>query len=65
VEANSLRTDESALTGESMVVDKAVGGLAENTPLSERTNMVFASTYVTHGTDLAIAVATGMATKVG
>ena len=65
VEGHSLRTDESALTGESVGVDKSPEPVAADAPLAERTSMVFASTYVTHGTGLAVAVRTGMATEVG
>jgi Ca2+-transporting ATPase len=65
IEAHSLRTDESALTGESVGVDKSPEPVAQDTPLAERTSMVYASTYVTHGTGLAVAVSTGMSTEVG
>jgi P-type Ca2+ transporter type 2C len=65
IEAYSLRTDESALTGESVGVDKFPEPVATNAPLAERTSMVYASTYITHGTGLAVAVNTGMATEVG
>jgi len=65
IEAHSLRADESALTGESVGVDKSPEPVAPNAPLAERTSMVFGSTYVTHGTGLAVAVRTGMATEVG
>ena len=65
VEAHSLRTDESALTGESVGVDKSPEPVAAAAPLAERTSMVYASTYITHGTGLAVAVSTGMNTEVG
>jgi P-type Ca2+ transporter type 2C len=65
LEAHSLRTDESALTGESIGVDKSPQLVSLDTPLAERTNIVYASTYITHGTGLAIAVSTGMNTEVG
>jgi Ca2+-transporting ATPase len=65
IEAHSLRTDESALTGESVGVDKSPVPVAPETPLAERTSMVFASTYITHGTGLAVAVRTRMTTEVG
>ncbi len=65
IEAYSLRTDESALTGESVGVDKSPQSVAAETALAERTSMVYASTYVTHGTGLAVAVSTGMDTQVG
>ena len=65
IEAYSLRTDESALTGESVGVDKAPEPVAVEAALAERTSMVYASTYITHGSGLAVAVSTGMATEVG
>jgi Ca2+-transporting ATPase len=65
VDAHSLRTDESALTGESVGVDKSPQPVALAAPLAERTSMVFASTFVTHGTGQAVAVSTGMDTQVG
>ena len=65
IEAHSLRTDESALTGESVGVDKSPEPVAPDAALAERTSMVYASTYITHGTGQAVAVSTGMATEVG
>ncbi len=65
VEAYSLRTDESALTGESTGVDKSPAPVLPDAPLAERTSMIYASTYITHGTGQAVAVATGMTTEVG
>ncbi len=65
VKSNALRTDESPLTGESVGVDKSPEPVSPDAPLAERTSMVFASTYVTHGTGTAVAVRTGMTTEVG
>ena len=65
LEAYDLRVDESALTGESLAVDKSLDEVDRNAPLAERTNMVFGSTYITHGTGVAVVVSTGMATEVG
>ena len=65
VEVHSLRADESALTGESVGVDKSPEPVAPDAALAERTSMVYASTYITHGTGLAVAVSTGIATEVG
>ncbi len=65
MEAHSLRTDESALTGESVGVDKSPKPVAAEAVLAERTDMVYASTYITHGSGLAVAVSTGMITEVG
>ncbi len=65
IEAYSLRADESALTGESLGVDKSPQPVAEDAALAEQTDMVFASTYITHGSGRAVTVQTGMATQVG
>ncbi|MDH7482526.1 MAG: cation-transporting P-type ATPase [Armatimonadota bacterium] len=65
IETHSLRTDESTLTGESVGVDKSPEPVSPDTPLAEQTCMAFASTFVTHGTGLAVAVRTGMSTEVG
>ncbi len=48
-----------------MGVDKSPEPAAADAPLAERTSMVFGSTYITHGSGLAIAVQTGMTTEVG
>jgi len=65
IESHSLRTDESALTGESIGMDKSPEPVAKEALLAERTCMGFASTYITHGTGRAIVVHTGMSTEVG
>jgi P-type Ca2+ transporter type 2C len=65
IEAHSLRADESALTGESLGADKSPEPVAPEAPLAIHTSMVFASTYITYGTGLAVVVRTGMATEVG
>ncbi|OGN91421.1 MAG: hypothetical protein A2Y88_05515 [Chloroflexi bacterium RBG_13_48_10] len=64
-EAHSLRADESALTGESLGVDKATDSRAVDTPLADRSNMVYGSTFITHGSGLAVVVSTGSNTEVG
>jgi Ca2+-transporting ATPase len=65
IEAHSLRADESTLTGESIGVDKVVQPVPVETPLSERTSMVYGSTFITHGSGLALVVNTGSASEVG
>ena len=65
IESHSLRADESALTGESVGADKTPEPVAVDAPLAERSSMVFGSTFITHGTGLAVAVRTGMHTEVG
>lgn len=65
IEANRIKADESALTGESVPVDKDVAALAEDTPLAERNNMLFNGTALTQGSGKGVVVATGMSTQLG
>jgi Ca2+-transporting ATPase len=66
LEECELQMDESALTGESLPVEKQLAPLAApDTPLSEQCNLVFMSTLVVHGHGLAVVCATGMRTQVG
>ena len=61
-----LKSEESALTGESLPVEKdASAAPPENAPLGDRTNMVFSGCAITYGTATAAVTATGMATQMG
>ncbi|MDR0615168.1 MAG: calcium-translocating P-type ATPase, PMCA-type [Synergistaceae bacterium] len=65
-ESASLKSNESALTGESMPVDKSAYDLVPETALlAERTDMLYSGNSVTYGRGTAIAVATGMNTEMG
>jgi magnesium-transporting ATPase (P-type) len=61
----NLQVDESALTGESLPVDKSTHALPADTPLADRTNMAYASSFVTFGQGRGLVVATAEATEVG
>jgi P-type Ca2+ transporter type 2C len=67
VEAVNLQVEESALTGESVPVEKQTAALDgdDDLPLGDRTNMVYAGTAVTYGRGRAVVVATGMQTEFG
>ena len=66
LEAYSLRSNESALTGESLPVEKTADSTYDNiTPLAERTNMLYASCGITAGRAVAVVVATGMRSEMG
>ena len=66
IENNSLRVDESALTGESMPVDKKLVVIDdEKTALADRVNMLYSSSSVVYGRGEGIVVATGMDTEIG
>lgn len=61
-----LRTNESALTGESLPVTKNAGAeIAADTPLPDRRTMVFAGTVAVAGAGRAIVVCTGSRTELG
>ncbi len=65
LESASLKTDESALTGESLGVDKVSDALEGELPLGDRRNMVFSGSYVTYGRGIFIVTDIGMQTEVG
>ena len=60
-----FQVDESALTGESVPVDKKPDVLDHDTGLADRRNMAYASTLVTYGQGSGIVVAIGDRTEVG
>ncbi len=62
----SLKSEESALTGESLPTDKdAAAVIDEKAPLGDRINMVFSGCSVSYGTATAVVTATGMDTEMG
>ena len=66
LKAATLEVDESALTGESLPVAKGTEPVAgADTPLGDRTDMVYMNTNVTRGAGEFVITATAMATEVG
>ncbi len=66
LQSASLKSEESALTGESVPSEKnADDVVAEEAPLGDRSNMVFSGCSVTYGTATAVVTATGMDTEMG
>ncbi len=63
--SRSLQIDESALTGESLPVEKCSDVLDHDTPLTDRTNMAYSSTLVTYGTAMGVVTGTGDDTEIG
>ena len=62
----SLKSEESALTGESVPAEKdASAKVAENAPLGDRVTMVYSGCSITYGTATAVVTATGMETEMG
>ncbi len=61
----SLKVDESALTGESVPVQKNSEVLKNNLILQEQKNMLFLGTNITNGKCTGIVVSTGKNTEIG
>ena len=66
LECSRLQADESAMTGESVPVEKQpADSLPTDTPLGDRVNMLISGTLITAGRGTALVVATGMDTQMG
>lgn len=66
IQSISLKSEESALTGESVPSEKDANKIIKDAaPLGDRNNMVFSGCSISYGTAEAIVTATGMQTEMG
>jgi len=66
IESNSLQVSESALTGESVSVEKVTEFIEEeNVAIGDQLNMIFSSSHVTYGRGKAVVIGVGATTEIG
>src|SRR5262252_8940762 len=65
IEVKNLRTEEAALTGESVPIDKTTEAVTEKATVGDREGMAFSGTFVSSGRGTGIVVATGSNTELG
>ena len=65
VDVKNLRTEEAALTGESVPIDKTTDAVAEKATVGDREGMAFSGTLVSSGRGTGVVVATGSDTELG
>ncbi|MCL2488510.1 MAG: HAD-IC family P-type ATPase, partial [Oscillospiraceae bacterium] len=66
IECVNLKVEESALTGESVSVEKDAGAaVGEKVPIGDQVNMLFSGCLITNGRAKAVVVETGMRTEMG
>jgi magnesium-transporting ATPase (P-type) len=65
VEVKNLRTEEAALTGESVPIDKTTNAVSDKATIGDRTGMAFSGTLVASGRGTGVVVATGSETELG
>src|SRR5215472_16110453 len=65
VDAKNLRTEEAALTGESVPTDKTTDPASDNSTVGDRQSMAFSGTMVVSGRATGVVVATGSDTELG
>jgi magnesium-transporting ATPase (P-type) len=65
IDAKNLRTEEAALTGESVPSEKTTAPVSAKATVGDRENMVFSGTMVVSGRATGVVVATGNLTELG
>jgi magnesium-transporting ATPase (P-type) len=65
VDVKSLRTEEAALTGESVPIDKSTHAVREKAAVGDREGMAFSGTLVASGRGTGVVIATGEDTELG
>ena len=66
IKSSSLKSEESALTGESVPSEKDAGAeISSKAPIGDRVNMIYSGCSITYGTATAVVTATGMNTEMG
>jgi len=65
IDAKNLRTEEAALTGESVPADKGIDVVPANATVGDRENMAFSGTMIVAGRATGVVVATGSETELG
>lgn len=66
IESNSLQVSESALTGESVSVEKVIEPInKDDVAIGDRVNMIFSSSHVTYGRGKAVVTGVGVSTEIG
>ncbi|MFP5079715.1 cation-translocating P-type ATPase [Pedobacter sp. JCM 36344] len=65
IEVNQFEVDESALTGESLAVEKNIKILKKDVSLADKINLIFKGTSVVKGNAKAIVIGTGLQTELG
>lgn len=65
LESRGLQTEESAITGESLAIEKEAGVLPAKTLPGDRKNMVLSGSFVLAGKGTVAVTATGMDTEIG
>ncbi len=65
IEAHNLTANESSLTGEWVPIEKNTDAVLPETILANRTNMLYAGTFITNGAGVGVVVATGVDTEIG